>query len=85
MVRIRCLDRMKGDQLIPELDQPEMTAEEAASFILQRRDEGLTRFGVWEGEDTQLELEMATRTGILQQLKERAGQILRLVPVVSGG
>ena len=89
MVTIRIRTPKTGDQLLENL-----TVEEAADTILKIRDEGIperdiqkgfAKFGVFENSDTQLELEMATRTGLIDLLKEKANDILRLVPVVSGG
>jgi len=89
MVTIRIRTPKTGDQLLENL-----TVEEAADTILKIRDEGIperdiqkgfAKFGVFENSDTQLELEMATRTGLIDILKDKAKDILRLVPVVSGG
>lgn len=81
MVWIRWPDPIVGDQL------QEMMPPEAADFIIAQNEDKRTptyRFGVWS-DGTQLELEMATRTGILDALKERDEQTLRLVPIVGGG
>jgi len=79
MVWIRWPDPDVGDQL------QEMLPAEAADFIMDQRDKLPARFGVWEGSNAQLELQMATRSGILEALKEREEQTLRLVPVTGGG
>jgi len=79
MVWIRWLDPDVGDQV------QEMLPADAVDFILDRKKKGLVKFGIWEGQDAQLELEMATRSGILDALKEREKQTLRLVPIVGGG
>lgn len=79
MVWIRWPDPDVGDQL------QEMMPAEAADLIMDLKKRLPAKFGVWEGSDTQLELEMATRSGILEALKEREGQTLRLVPVIGGG
>ena len=65
-------------------DTPE-TPEQAADLILETRDNGWARFGVFEIADEQLELEMATRTGLIELFKEKAKETLRLVPVIAGG
>ena len=80
MVTIRWPDPDVGDQV-----QEMMPTEEAVDFILDKKEKLPCKFGVWEGQDAQLELEMATRSGILEALKERDGQTLRLVPVIKGG
>jgi len=79
MVWIRWPDPDVGDQL------QEMMPADAADFIMDQKDKMPARFGVWEGSNDQLELEMATRSGILEALKERGDQTLRLVPVIEGG
>ena len=89
MVTIRVRTPKTGDQVLENL-----SPEEAADTIIKIRDEGIpdldikqgfAKFGVFENSDTQLELEMATRTGLIDLLKDKANDILRLVPVVSGG
>jgi len=62
-----------------------MMPAEAVDFIMDQKEKLPCKFGVWEGQDAQLELEMATRSGILEALKERSEQTLRLVPVIKGG
>ncbi|MCK4266319.1 MAG: hypothetical protein KAX31_03500 [Thermoplasmata archaeon] len=79
MVRIRWPDPDVGDQI------QEMMPAEAVDFILDQKEKLPCKFGVWEGQDAQLELEMATRSGILEALKERSEQTLRLVPIIAGG
>ena len=79
MVRIRWPDTDVGDQV------QEMMPAEAVDFIMDQKEKLPCKFGVWEGQDAQLELEMATRSGILEALKERSEQTLRLVPVIAGG
>ncbi len=79
MVKIRWPDPNVGDQI------QEMMPAEAVDFILDQREKLPCKFGVWEGQNAQLELEMATRTGILAALMEREEQTLRLVPVIAGG
>ena len=79
MVTIRWPDPDVGDQV------QEMMPAEAVDFIMDQKEKLPCKFGVWEGQDAQLELEMATRSGILEALKEREGQTLRLVPVIGGG
>ena len=79
MVRIRWPDPDVGDQV------QEMMPAEAVDFIMDQKERLPCKFGVWEGQDAQLELEMATRSGILEALKERSEQTLRLVPVIEGG
>ena len=79
MVTIRWPDPDVGDQV------QEMMPAEAVDFIMDQKEKLPCKFGVWEGQDAQLELEMATRSGILEALKERSEQTLRLVPVIKGG
>ncbi len=79
MVWIRWPDPEVGDQL------QEMLPANAADFILDQKKKGLVRFGVWEGSDAQLELDMIKKTDLLEVLKEREDQTLRLVPVIIGG
>lgn len=82
MVWIRWPDPKAGDI------KQKMAPAEAADFIIKEnknKDTPNYRFGVWEGTDNQLELEMATRTGILDALKGREEQTLRLVPIIKGG
>ena len=79
MVTIRWPDPDVGDQI------QEMMPAEAVDFILDQKEKLPCKFGVWEGQDAQLELEMATRSGILEALKERSEQTLRLVPIIAGG
>lgn len=79
LVKIRVLDPEAGDQLL------DLTPVEAADLVWDQKEKGITKFGLWEGADAQLELEMMTRTGILDALKERSEDILRLVPIVGGG
>lgn len=79
MVWIRWPDPDVGDQV------QEMMPAEAVDFIMDQKEKLPCKFGVWEGQDAQLELEMATRSGILESLKERSEQTLRLVPVIEGG
>jgi len=78
-VVIRVLDPDKGDML------NELLLDEAVELVLEHREKGISRFGIWEGSDEQLELEMMTRTGILDALREKEGDVLRLVPIVGGG
>ena len=89
MIKIRVRTPKTGDQVLESV-----TVEEAADTLLKIRDEGIpeldirqgfAKFGVFENSDTQLELEMATRTGLIDILKEKANDVLRLVPVVAGG
>jgi len=82
VVWIRWPDPDTGDQI------QEMLPAEAADFIIRQNQDKSTpifRFGVWEASNIQLELAMATRSGILEALQEREGQTLRLVPVIVGG
>lgn len=79
MVWIRWPDPEVGDQI------QEMLPADAAAFIMDQRKKGLVRFGVWEGSDAQLELEMVSKTDLLEVLKEREDQTLRLVPTIMGG
>ena len=89
MITIRVRTPKTGDQML----EPQ-TVEEAADTILRIRDEGIpeqdikqgfSRFGIFEKSDEALELAMATRTGLIDLFKKKANDILRLVPVVSGG
>ena len=79
MVWIRWPDPFVGDQL------QEMMPAEAADFIMRARHELPARFGVWEADNAQLELEMINKTDLIEVLKERGEQTLRLVPVIEGG
>lgn len=79
MVWIRWPDPEVGDQL------QEMMPAEAADLIMDLKERLPARFGVWEGSNAQLELEMVNKTDLLEVLKEREGQTLRLVPVIEGG
>jgi len=84
MVNIRRLHPEHGDQVMEAL-----SAEQAADVILETRDNGWARFAILEGEtkeeDKQLELQMATKAGLIDYLKDKAEQTLRLVPVSGGG
>ena len=89
MIKIRVRTPKTGDQVLEST-----TVEEAADTLLKIRDHGIperdirqgfAKFGVFENSDTQLELEMATRTGLIDLLKDKANDTLRLVPVVAGG
>jgi hypothetical protein len=79
MVWIRWPDPDVGDQL------QEMMPAEAADLIMDLKEKLPARFGVWEADNAQLELEMVNKTDLLEVLKEREGQTLRLVPVIEGG
>lgn len=79
MVWIRWPDPDVGDQL------QEMLPAEAADFIMDQKEKGLVKFGVWEGSNAQLELEMVNKTDLLEVLKEREEETLRLVPAIAGG
>lgn len=80
MVTIRVRTPEHGDQVLENL-----SPSEAVDVIMDVKEKGYAKFGVFENSDTQLELEMATRTGILEALKGKADDVLRLVPVVAGG
>ena len=79
MVWIRYPDPKEGDM------HQEMAPLEAVDFVLGERDLGKTSFGIWEGNEQQLELEMASRTGLLEVFRERGDDTLRLVPWTAGG
>ena len=81
MVWIRWPDPEVGDQ------HQEMAPLEAVDFILDQKKKGLVMFGVWEGSDEQLalETEMVNKTNLVEVMKEKQDDTLRLVPVVSGG
>lgn len=80
MVNIRRLHPDHGDQVLEAL-----TIDEAADTILETRDNGWANFAVLEKNDEQLELKMATKTGLLDYLKDKTEQTLRLVPNIAGG
>ena len=89
MVNIRVRTPNTGDQVLENL-----TVEEAADTLLKIRDVGIperdiakgyTRFGIFEESDEALELQMATKTGLIELFKKKINETLRLVPMVSGG
>lgn len=89
MISIRVRTPKTGDQIL----EPQ-TVEEAADTILKIRDEGIpeqdirqgySKFGIFEKSDEALELDLATRSGLIELFKKKANDVLRLVPVVAGG
>lgn len=88
-MNIRVRTPADGDLVLEHLG-----VEEAADTLLKIRDTGMpekgiaqgyAKFGIFEQSDEQLELEMATRTGLIDLLKDKVKDTLRLVPVVTGG
>jgi len=84
MVNIRRLNPDYGDEVFEAL-----TIEEAADKILETRDNGWANFAVLETETEEekehLELRLATKAGLLDYLKNKVENTLRLVPNMAGG
>lgn len=77
-MKIRRLDPAYGDQIL------ELTPEDATKLILEEKEKG--RVGFIKFSDGEI-LEMMTRTGILQQLREKESDKVSatIVPIIAGG
>jgi len=77
-MKIRRLDPAYGDQVL------ELTPEQTTDLILEEKKQG--RVGFVKFSDGQI-LEMMTRTGILEQIreKEEVGATAAIIPIIAGG
>lgn len=78
LITVKILDPEKGDR-VETLQIPA-----AADLILQKQQEEDYPFGFVKWSDGQI-LELMDRTGIIEQLEQRDGEQITIVPNIGGG